>query len=220
MHPISLEALFRLNDEGKFISGGEFLNQLDKHELITRLDKAVVTKVITLFTQHSIPAPVSINISISSIIDKSFHDWLSQQLTTYPIGNQLNIELPENMVTQYVEPTEIFINKFRKFGCEFTLDEFGKGFNSFRYLRKLDIQAVKITSGLTQNILDNTEDQFYVRTLIDIAHTLDIKVIAKTIEHKEVQDLLLHLGIDSFQGYLYAKPEPLTETLQFLETLK
>lgn len=220
LHPISLEALFRLNDEGQFVSGGEFLNQLDKHELITRLDKAVITKVITLLTQNTIPARVAINIAISSIIDQGFHDWLSQQLTTYSIGHQLSIELPENMVTQYIEPTQNFIDKFRKFGCEFTLDEFGKGFNSFRYLRKLDIQSVKITSGLTKNILENTEDQFYVRTLIDIAHNLDIKVIAKTIEHKDVQDLLLHLGADSLQGYLYAKPAPLAETLQLLEKLK
>ncbi len=103
------------------------------------------------------------------------------------------------------------LNAFRNAGIQIAIDDFGTGYSSLAYLRKFDIDYVKIDQSFTSNIHAGSSDLVLCEAIIIMAHKLGIKVIAEGIETKEQLDLLVSAGCDYGQGYLFSKPVPAEE---------
>lgn len=203
----SFEALFRLkNQQGVYISAGEFMDLADAHHLTKIIDRLVIERVIEIINTNKIRQKLAVNLSINSLLDPEFATWFKQTLINPSINSQIVFEIDEQKAAQHFDVVKNFIDTFAAVGCLFALDDFGSGLNSIKYIKSLNIYYVKTDSSLIKNIHTNVEEQFYLRTLIEAVKNLDIIVIAKGIEDLGQEDTLLQFGINQFQGYFFAKP--------------
>ncbi len=109
------------------------------------------------------------------------------------------------------------MNALKRIGVSFSLDDFGTGYSSLQYLKRLPIDQLKIDQIFVHNIATDISDKVIVRTIVVMAQSLNIKVIAEGVETEEQQQLLLDSGCTQYQGYLFGKPMPIE---QFEELLK
>lgn len=125
----------------------------------------------------------------------------------------LNFEIPESVVIRKPAETATFISAFKELCCRITLDQYTSGLPSFAFLKRLDLDALKIDGELLRTILTDTTDRAFIRSVIDIAHTLDLKVVAQQIENEDALTLVHELGADYAQGFCVHRPEPLSNLL-------
>jgi diguanylate cyclase (GGDEF)-like protein len=125
--------------------------------------------------------------------------------------NLLKLELTESLLQKSVDVTIATMNTLKEGGVQFSLDDFGTGFSSLQYLKRLPLDQFKIDQSFVQDIASNDSDRTIVKTIISMAHSLGIEVIAEGVETKEQLQLLLADGCKAFQGYLFSKPVPIAE---------
>ncbi|MFN7097073.1 MAG: EAL domain-containing protein, partial [Gammaproteobacteria bacterium] len=176
--------------------------------------RMVIEKVIDIINENQVTQKIAINLSINSLLDPEFVNWFKQTMINPVLNSQLVFELDELKTTQYFDEASKFIESFTKIGCLFALDDFGSGLNSIKYISTLNLYYVKISSSLIKNIQTNIDEQFYLRTLIEAIRGLDMLVIAKGVEHLGQQEILQQYGINEFQGYLFAKPDVISEFIK------
>ena len=131
--------------------------------------------------------------------------------------NMLKLELTESMLLDNIEDTIATMNELKEIGIQFSLDDFGTGYSSLQYLKRLPLDQLKIDQSFVRDIATDSSDNTIVRTIIAMAHSLDIDVIAEGVEMEEQRQLLLGSGCAHYQGYLFGKPVPIG---QFEELLK
>jgi len=98
------------------------------------------------------------------------------------------------------------ITTLRDMGCQFALDDFGSGLSSFSYLKKLPVDYIKIDGGFIRDIANDRTDRIFVKSIIDIANTLDIKTIAQFVESDEILEIVTELGAEYAQGFAVGRP--------------
>jgi diguanylate cyclase (GGDEF)-like protein/PAS domain S-box-containing protein len=127
----------------------------------------------------------------------------------------LDIEITESVAMENLENTLSIINKIKKHGIKFSLDDFGTGYSSLNYLHKLPIDHLKIDKQFVQNMRPGSFEEVVIKATIEIAHRMNLIVVAEGIETKEQFEAILEFKGDRAQGYLFSKPVP----AQALETL-
>jgi EAL domain-containing protein (putative c-di-GMP-specific phosphodiesterase class I) len=110
-----------------------------------------------------------------------------------------------------IDVTLTFIQRLKELGCRFALDDFGAGFSSFYYLKRFDVDYLKIDGSFIRDLATDESSRIFVRALADVARGLDKQVIAESVESPEVLNLLLGMGTQFGQGYLFQRPTPLGE---------
>jgi EAL domain-containing protein (putative c-di-GMP-specific phosphodiesterase class I) len=130
---------------------------------------------------------------------------------------RLKLELTEGMLLADVEDTIATMNILSEIGIQFSMDDFGTGYSSLQYLKRLPLDQLKIDQSFIRNIVTDNSDRAIVRTIIVMAQSLGIAVIAEGVETEENRLFLLDNGCFHYQGYLFGKPVPIE---QFEELLK
>lgn len=205
-----LEVLLRVpNEDGKLIPAGIFLPMARRPGLMQEFDKLVVSEVLSrIGTGRYGETPVAVNLSPSSIQDAGFVDWLCASLRASPAANgRIAFEMTEYGVLENLDALRLFIRRVGEFGAKIGLDHFGRGFSSFDYLSTVKIDYLKIDGSYIRGIPQNKDNQFFVDSVIKIAHGLDCKVIAESVETEEEWATLIALRLDGVQGYGVSKPE-------------
>ena len=110
------------------------------------------------------------------------------------------------------------MTSLRDMGCKFALDDFGSGLSSFGYLKKLPVDYLKIDGMFIRDLLRDKTDQIFVKSIIDIAHTLDIQTIAEFVENDEMLAMVKNLGADYAQGFAIGRPYVLAPKFPRTET--
>jgi len=121
----------------------------------------------------------------------------------------LKLELTESLLLDDIEDTISTMNGLNDIGVLFSLDDFGTGYSSLQYLKRLPFSQIKIDQSFVRDIVTDTSDKAIVKTIIAIAHTLDLDVIAEGVETLEQLQILKGMGCTNFQGFLFSKPIPL-----------
>jgi len=209
-----IEILIRMQDkEGKIIPPFCFLEAAEKYNLMKVLDRWVVHNTLEWMDKNkNIVSVCSINLSGQSLIDDKFHDYVYDKLQNYSFEpGAICFEITETAAIQNITMAQSFIRRMKNIGCTFSLDDFGSGMSSFGYLQNLDIDHIKIDGMFVKDMINNKIDYAMVKSIHDIAKTMNLKTIAEYVESEKIYTELDKIGIDYAQGYLIAKPQSITE---------
>jgi len=126
----------------------------------------------------------------------------------------LKLELTESMLASNVDEIIVKMNALRAHGVSFSLDDFGTGYSSLSYLKRLPLSQLKIDQSFVRDILTDPSDAVIAHTIVALAHSLGLRVIAEGVETQAQRDALAEMGCNAFQGYLFGRPMPATKLVQ------
>lgn len=197
------ECLVRM-DQG----GGQVLLAPDIVPVAERLGliRLVDHRVLELVVAELAAAPeicLSLNISPDTTMDPDWWAGIESLMLAHPgVAERLIIEITETVAIQDIDDVRGFVTRLKNFGSRIAIDDFGAGYTSFRNLRKLGVDIVKIDGAFVQNITRSADDRAFVQTLIDLARRLEIKTVAEWVQDDEAADMLRDWGCDYIQGRL------------------
>ena len=203
------EALLRWDHPQRgMISPDTFIPLAEESGLIIAIGELVFKQTIANIkwwhSQLGYIIQVSVNVSPIQFSALRKNQW-SDSLTQLGLpGNSINMEITEGLLLKDAPIIKERLLEFRNSGVEVSIDDFGTGFSSLSYLKKFDIDYLKIDKSFISHLIDNGTDRALVEAIIVMAHKLDIKTIAEGVETKEQQDLLIDFGCDYKQGFLYS----------------
>jgi diguanylate cyclase (GGDEF)-like protein len=206
------ESLIRMvGSDGTLITPNNFIPVAEKMGLIHDIDIWVVNRAID--TLQKLPASqrhisFGINLSGHAFQDPSLLPILKDKLEHSGVEpHRIVFEITETAaIANYAQTREMIMN-IRELGCRFALDDFGSGFSSFNYIKEFPVDFLKIDGAFITNLINDPVDQTLVKSMIEIAKTLNKKIIAEFVENKTVLDLLMQYGADYAQGYFVGRPE-------------
>ncbi|MEO0422831.1 MAG: EAL domain-containing protein, partial [Pseudomonadota bacterium] len=215
-----IEVLLRMVDRstGRLIPPGAFLPAAERYGLQCRLDQWVVSQVMRMLSSIGSDAEgryqLWVNLSGASVGEESFSRGLQAQMqaAALPPGC-LNFEITETAVIRQIDSATALIDALRRMGSCFALDDFGSGLSSFGYLKRLQVDCVKIDGQFVRDITKDPTDRIFVKSIIDIAHTLGMQAVAEFVEDDQVLAMVRELGSDFAQGFGVHRPQPLAELL-------
>jgi diguanylate cyclase (GGDEF)-like protein len=196
------EALLRMIDEsGEIITAGHLIPVAERLGLVRLIDRAVTQ--MTIAALHSNPdARVSMNVSTITALD---HRWNSQLLeivaANKAVAARLTVEINEQVLVSNLEAARTFIENLRELGCGVAIDDFGAGYKSFRNIRELPVTMIKLDGSFCHNLASNKDNAFFVKSLLDLAHKFNLKVVAEWVESEADAKLLAEWGMDYIQGH-------------------
>jgi len=123
-------------------------------------------------------------------------------------------EITETAVIQNLSKAQYFVQEIRRFGVQIALDDFGSGLSSFRYLKTLSVDFLKIDGSFVKDMLESQNDKAMVTAIHQVGHTMGIYTIAEHVEQEEIIDQLQEMGVDYAQGYAVGMPAPLESILE------
>ncbi len=199
------ECLLRIPDEnGVYISVGPIIPIAENKGLIFVIDQIVLEMSIHELVNNP-NLMLSVNISNIGTTDEALWEVAENLLRTYDVRDRLIIEITETSFNENYDKINVFINKLRKFGCKFTLDDFGSGFTSFKQLQSLPIDIIKIDGKYVRSITSDVQSRYFVERLIKISEDLNIETVAEFVENGEIAKFLIDLKVGGLQGNYYSK---------------
>lgn len=196
---------FKDKDTNDVIPMGQLIPASERLDLIPQVDKLVTTIVLKKLEVTS--QQVAVNLSIASIANAEFRDWLVKEISKRKtLSTRLYFEIEDAALIQQREAAESLCRQLIHLGCKITIERFGDNFASLSGLRAIQPQFVKLSGRLTQGIHTNKDNQLFVSSLVSIAKSLNIKIIAEMVENEAESVALNKLGVDHQQGYYFAKP--------------
>ena len=152
---------------------------------------------------------LSLNISPETTMDPDWSATIESLMGTHPgVAERLIVEITETVAIQDIDDIRGFVTRLKNFGSRIAIDDFGAGYTSFRNLRKLGVDIVKIDGAFVQNIARSADDRAFVQTLIDLARRLGIKTVAEWVQDEEAAAMLREWGCDYIQGRLIGLASP------------
>lgn len=220
------EIFVQVDDEqGKPCSAGLFMPWAEQLELTQKIDRTVIDKLVVFLVNNGPEhcPNFAINISLKSLRDASFLEWIYSCLKKLPKQDRKHdqhskivFEFSESIAMNNLEILQDFAKELNALGFGIGLDQFGHGRSEFGYLKALRPEYVKIDSAFTRQLSSNLEKQFFISTLSNICRNLDIKIIAQSVETQALLDTLKTLHIDGVQGYTIHRPELLGQKLTLM----
>src|SRR5215475_10885889 len=201
------ECLLRMRDEnGEIIPAGVFIPIIEQLGLVRLIDRYV----LELAVQALIDNPslnLAINISGMTSSDQSWLRSLSALVKNKPeVARRLIIELTETSALTDIEESARFLSAIRELGCRVAVDDFGAGFTSFRHLKTLTLDIVKIDGSFVRNLADNVDNQLFIRNLLGLAEVYGMETVAECVETQEDARFLIGEGVKYLQGYYFGRP--------------
>jgi len=213
------EILVRLrDDDGGLIQPSSFIELAESLGLVQEIDMQVVEKLLAFMREHhqlGKKLRYFVNLSRVSISDERWIKGFLSKLNSSGVDpSQLVFEVTETAAMSEIDVTLNFIKRLKNLGSRFALDDFGAGFSSFYYLKRFEVDYLKIDGSFIRDLATDEGSRLFVRALNDVARGLSKQVVAEWVEAPEVLKLLVGMGAQYGQGYLFRKPMPLIETLE------
>jgi diguanylate cyclase (GGDEF)-like protein len=203
------ECLMRINRaDGSLLAVSDVVPLAERLGLVRMLDH----RVLELTLAELVAAPglkASLNVSAASTVDPDWWGALGAMLRAHHgIGERLTVEITETAAIQDIDDTRGFVARVKDLGCRIAIDDFGAGYTSFRNLRKLGVDLVKIDGAFVQNLNRSDDDRAFVHTLIDLGRRLGLETVAEWVQDEEAAAALAEWGCDYLQGALVGLASP------------
>jgi diguanylate cyclase (GGDEF)-like protein/PAS domain S-box-containing protein len=216
--PIGAEALIRwIHPEHGTMFPPAFIPMAEDNGLIFTIGKWVLDSACAQLKAWELEAStrhlkLSINVSAKQFHQSDFINVVKMAIQMHAINPaMLKLELTESMLLDNIEDTIKTMNVLKEIGIQFSLDDFGTGYSSLQYLKQLPLTQLKIDKSFVHDIAANSSDQAIVRTIIVMAQTLNLEVIAEGVETSEQRNMLINNGCSFFQGFLFGQPMPIEQ---------
>jgi EAL domain-containing protein (putative c-di-GMP-specific phosphodiesterase class I) len=203
------------------VPAGKFIPLMEETGLILpagmwALSRAIVDHARWL--EMELPAPrVAVNISALHLRQRGFVTGLREALTPGADPAGIDLEITESILMDNIEENMETLKSIRGLGIEIAIDDFGTGYSSLGYLARLPATALKIDRAFVASMLDDPNAMTLVQTVISLAHSLRLKVIAEGVETEEQAKVLRLLRCDEIQGWLIGHPVPFEEMTRVLQ---
>lgn len=213
----SYEVLTRmLNREGELVSPDLFIPVLEQNQLAHELDGWVISNTFNWVANNSSTldsvSHFSINLSGQSLSSDELLDNICHYFVEYKIPySKICFEVTETATIRTLQKALHFLTTLRNLGCLISLDDFGAGLSSFRYLQELPIDFVKIDGAFIRNIDENKADYMLTEGMHHLVRQMGMKTVAEYVENETILKLLTEMGVEFAQGYFIAKPVPIDE---------
>ena len=220
---MGVEALLRwAHPRRGMVSPGQFIPLAEETGLVLPLGHWVLhTACSGLADWQRVPAlaplTMAVNVSSRQFRDAGFVDDVAGVLAaTGAPASQLKLELTESLLVEDLAATIATMAALRALGVGFSLDDFGTGYSSLAYLKRMPLGQLKIDQSFVRDLLTDPNDAAIVRTIIGLAASLGLEVIAEGVETSAQRDWLAHAGCAVYQGYFFSRPLPLDLLEQLL----
>jgi len=210
----SAEALVRMHDEeGGIVSPGEFIPVLEETGAIVKIGDHIIKTVFEFIQKYkddikeSGLKSIAINVSPTQYSSAGFADRviaLSRQFDIDP--KSIILEITEEVVASSIDNVVDVMHQLTQHGFRFSIDDFGTGYSSLRYLKGLPLGELKIDKSFVDDVTTDSRASAIVKTIIDMAHNLDLDVVAEGVETKDQFDCLAKYRCEQYQGFLFSRP--------------
>ncbi len=201
------EGLARMvGDDGKLVTASAFVPIVEEMGLMRLIDRRVLELGLnTLEAQPQVK--LSINVSGLTVIDPIWLRLLEDRLRgRRDVARRLTLEITETVALDDLDEASRFVRSLGELGCQVALDDFGAGFTSFRHLRSLHVDMVKIDGSFVRDLADNPDNLIFVKTLLGLAKGIELSTVAECVETAEQAALLRAEGVCYLQGYYFGRP--------------
>jgi diguanylate cyclase len=188
----------------------EFIGLAERTGLIEQLTRWVMGRAFQqalIWHKSGINTGMSLNLSTKNLLDPELPDIIAGLLASYPVPPESMVfEITETSIMADPDRAREVLSRINQMGVNFSIDDFGTGYSSLSYLTKLPVREIKIDKSFIADMLENANNLIIVRTTIDMAHNLGLKVTAEGVENEETYEKLKSLGCDAVQGYYFSEP--------------
>lgn len=222
---VSLEALLRWRDPARgLVQPAEFISLAEETGMIIPIGEWVIQTACRQLREWHVQGlddvRMAVNISAVQLQQRDLVDVVRNALEEHSLApHLLELEITESAAMQSFDLTMKVLRELRALGVGVAVDDFGTGQSSLTYLKHFPIDTVKIDKEFMQDVTSDETAAAIVSYVINLAHTLGLKVIAEGVETEEQYTFLRHYACDQMQGYLFSKPLPAAEILPFLQQL-
>jgi diguanylate cyclase (GGDEF)-like protein/PAS domain S-box-containing protein len=223
--PLGAEVLLRwLHPDRGLVSPAEFIPLAEETGLILPIGEWVLETAcaqLKAWQREKLTnkLTLSVNVSAKQFRQSGFIEYVKSLIQHHEFSpGYLKLELTESMLLEDIEATIAIMNALGALGIQFSLDDFGTGYSSLQYLKRLPLYQLKIDQSFVRDIAIDINDEAIVSTIIAMAKSLNLNVIAEGVETEAQKQILVCNGCTHYQGYLFSKPVPITQFLAQLET--
>ncbi len=218
MQPTGAEALIRWNhpDRG-LVLPAQFIGLAEETGLILPIGQWVLETACAQIkeweqNERTRQLVLAVNVSARQLRQTDFVDQVKASVLQHAIDpKRLKLELTESILLESFEETIVIMRILNEIGVQFSLDDFGTGYSSLQYLKRLPLNQIKIDQSFVRDLAVDSGDRAIVRTIVAMAKSLDLGVIAEGVETETQLQMLLNMGCTHFQGYLFGKPVPMNQ---------
>lgn len=197
------ECLLRVvNNDGSASSAGPFIPIAEKMGFIEVMDGLALKMAVHELEIYR-DLVLSVNVSSFSIHNSSWLAVAVSLLTDSQVASRLIVEITETNIQYDFDKISYFVSAVKALGCKVAIDDFGSGYTSFKQIKNLPVDILKIDGSYVRGIAENNDDLFFVQTLISFAKNFGIKSVAEFVENKEISDIVTDIGAEYLQGHYY-----------------
>lgn len=214
---VCFEALLRWKHPQRgMLTPDQFLHVAEETGVIERLGKWQLRRVCDdaaeLHRRLGGPVRMHVNVTAAQLMDRQFLPTLDWSIRQSGIPSEaIAIEVTEHHLLSGTERAGDVLARLRERHIDVAVDDFGTGYNTFKYLQRYPVNVIKIDQGFVRDVHANAYSRAICSTILQLANTMGIHVIAEGVETTSQRDVLRQLGCTAFQGYLYGRPAPLSE---------
>ena len=202
------EVLVRMRDGDELVPPDRFIPVAEQNGQIGEIDRWVTRHALRHLAEHPHRA-LSINLSGSVVADPDLPDWLEREFAEQGVApERLIFEITETAAVENMDAAVELIQRMGDLGCRFALDDFGSGFASYLYLKRLPVDLIKIDGAFIRNMLEDEGDRLFVKALNEVAQGLGRLTVAEFVEDEATLAMLREVGIQYAQGFHIGRPAP------------
>jgi EAL domain-containing protein (putative c-di-GMP-specific phosphodiesterase class I) len=194
---------------------GRFIRLLEETGLILDVGAWALRRAVQdhrRCTRQGIVLPrIAVNVSSIQLRQRDFVDLVRQTISEEDIPNGLDLEITESIIMEDIADNVDKLKALRDLGVKISIDDFGTGYSSLAYLTKLPVDSLKIDRSFIAGMLNDADTMTLVSTIVSLAHSLRLTVVAEGVETEEQAKTLRLLRCDQVQGYLFSRPVPLEQ---------
>jgi diguanylate cyclase (GGDEF)-like protein/PAS domain S-box-containing protein len=222
---VGVEALLRWKHPHRdMVPPGDFIPTAEETSLIVPIGRWVLERACEQLAQWArqpdrAHLSIAVNVSVRQFRDPDFVDQVMHAIRAHAIEpHKLKLEVTESLLAEGIDVTIAKMASLKEMGVKLSVDDFGMGYSSLSYLKRLPIDQLKIDREFIKDILTDANDAAIARTIIHLARSLGLDVIAEGVETREQRDFLAKEGCFQYQGFFFCKPLPIDELEAYIDS--